>query len=567
VDEQTTRREGATVADYFEHWPTPLGKLVGIAGHLAREARQVDGNTREDVQREVRRAAGEVEGQLKVPVERSADPFVRTSTDVAEAAWYAGGVVMRFAEAVRIYNVGIDKLNAQVDDLNRSAIPDDAWPAKIQALRRQQAQLRTTLDAEATRVAGMLDRGPNPADWFFLRDHGYLPLGKGDPRLARALASQPPGSAGPGAMREWWAKLPVALQVALMTHYPGRLGNANGLPAEVRDEANRIRLDEDYEKVVAKVHRGESLTDAEKNVIKTVNQIKEREAHLDPLTGKPVPVQLYIYDPAAFDGDGRVAISIGDLDEADHVAVNVRGATNVQGLTSSRSENVYDEARYARSGTGDSVAVLEWMGYDAPNGSVPDADRSDYAEAAGVADDDMAWAGGKQLVADIDGLRASRSDDPAHLTVIGHSYGSTTAAAAARQGLDADDLVLVGSPGVPVYEAGDLPTGGDHTWVGSGSTDPFAAGLNGNDPDQDGFDARRFRAEHVDRGQDVDGFDVHKDSYFGKRSEGLFNIGAIVAGEYDEVHRAEYDSSLPWGEDPEANRQPREAYHTDERVR
>jgi Alpha/beta hydrolase len=555
------------VAEYFEHYPTPVEELVGIAGKLARDSKHIDGRTREDVERGVKQAAGEVEGDLKAPIERSAGPFVRTSTNVAQAAWFAGGVVMFFAKAVQTYNTGIDELNAQVDAKGGT----DLSSAQMQALRTRKAQLDADLDTAANRVAGMLERGPNAADWFFLRDHGYLPLGKGDPRLANALASQPAAAEGPAAMRKWWASLPLAVQVALMTHYPARLGNANGLPAEVRDEANRIKLDEDYERVMDKVHRGEPLTDAEKNVINIVNQIREREKHEDPLTGKPVHVQLYIYEPGAFDGDGRVAIAVGNLDEADHVAVNVRGATNTQGFTGTRSENIYDEARMARSASGDSVAVLDWLGYDAPNASVPESGWTDKAEGAGAGFQDMAFAGAEQLVADVDGLRASRSDDPAHLTVIGHSYGSATAAAAAAapDPLDADDLVLIGSPGVPVTgDAGDLSTGHDHTWAGSASRDPLSGDRFGwPDPAEDDFGARRFGAEHVDRdASDHPGYDNHKDSYYGKDSEGLFNLGAIVTGEYGDVSRAEPQPWYkPW-EDPEANRDPREAYHVDERV-
>jgi hypothetical protein len=338
-------------------------------------------------------------------------------------------------------------------------------------------------------------------------------------------------------MRNWWAKLPLALQIALMTHYPERLGNANGLPAEVRDEANRIKLDEDYERIMAK---GGPVTEAEKNVVKVVEQIRNREydpetgkRRVDPVTGEPLPVQLYIYQPDAFNGDGRIAIAVGNLDEADHVAVNVRGATNTEGLTSSRTVNIYDEARMARSGSGDSVAVLDWMGYDAPNAGAPKDSPWDHVDAAGVSSADRAYEGAGQLAADVDGLRASRSDDPAHLTVIGHSYGSTVAGIAAQQNdLDADDVVHIGSTGVPGFDPGESQAGHDHTWAATGSRDGKAGSWVGLDPTE-GSDARRFPAEHVDR--DDAGVDNHTHSYYDDDSEGLFNLGAIVAGEYGDV--------------------------------
>ena len=46
---------------------------------------------------------------------------------------------------------------------------------------------------------------------------------------------------------------------------------------------------------------------------------------VDPRTGTPVAVQLYLYEPAAYGGDGRVAIALGDLDTARHIAVAVPG--------------------------------------------------------------------------------------------------------------------------------------------------------------------------------------------------------------------------------------------------
>ncbi|WP_071808787.1 alpha/beta hydrolase [Couchioplanes caeruleus] len=53
-------------------------------------------------------------------------------------------------------------------------------------------------------------------------------------------------------------------------------------------------------------------------------------------------------------------------------------------------------------------------------------------------------------------------------TVLGHSYGTTAIGYTAREpeGLDADDLILVASPGIGVWQASDLPTiAADHVWV------------------------------------------------------------------------------------------------------
>jgi pimeloyl-ACP methyl ester carboxylesterase len=58
-------------------------------------------------------------------------------------------------------------------------------------------------------------------------------------------------------------------------------------------------------------------------------------------------------------------------------------------------------------------------------------------------------------------------------TVIGHSYGSTVVGYAARDhgGLNANNLVLLGSPGTGVDSAGQLGVPPDHVWVGTSQND------------------------------------------------------------------------------------------------
>jgi Alpha/beta hydrolase len=143
--------------------------------------------------------------------------------------------------------------------------------------------------------------------------------------------------------------------------------------------------------------------------------------------------------------------------------------------------------------------------------------------------------------------------------VIGNSYGSTTAGIAAGEfDLDADDLILTGSPGVPAGDAGDLTTGHEHTWVGSASRD-FVTSLGrtgwedptgviageipgvelmGNDPAEDTFGANRFQAEDVGRGDEWNTDDHSR--YYDLNTESLYNIAAITTGQYDDVREADH---------------------------
>lgn len=538
------------MAELFPHYPSPVDELVGIAAQLIGAAGDNDA-TVADVRGGVNRAVDAVDGDLTFPMSTAPQPVIRSGTNVAEAARFASGAVMFFAQAVQTYNAGIDRINAQVRDDEFDAM-SVGRAQKLQRLQAEQARLEEALDAAATRAAGMLERGPNAEDMAFLDRNGLLL--PAHPDVTEAMASMPSAD-NPEAMREWWDSLTLAQQVAIMATHPDRLGNTDGLPAEVRDEANRLVLAEDLERLEAKEAAG-TLTRVERealaNIRTAMDNLESRESHIDPITGERTHAQLYIYDPYAFNGDGRLAIATGNLDDANHVAVMVPGmGTNVQGMSAGRSLNVYDESRWA---SGDSVAVLDWVGYDAPSGT-----SIHNPDIIGVVNQSMARDGAELLAGDVAGLRAARGDDPAHLTVIGNSYGSTTAGIAAGEfDLDADDLILTGSPGVPVGDAGDLTTGHDHTWVGSAGRDfvtslgrtgwmdpsdvPAAlipgVQLMGNDPAEDTFGANRFQAENVDRGSRWNVADHSR--YYDQNTESLYNIAAITTGQYGDVQEAQH---------------------------
>lgn len=165
----------------------------------------------------------------------------------------------------------------------------------------------------------------------------------------------------------------------------------------------------------------------------------------DPRTGRAR--QVLLFDPR---GDGRVAEVFGDLRTAGSVAVVVPGASSdLTHFDEQLALPVGDLA--ARSGRSDStggVAAIAWLGYDPPDGAV-----ADLAELGAVASDERARAGGAALARTIDGLDL-RPDQ--QLTLVGHSYGSTTVGAALLLGVPADRVVVMGSPGVLVDRASDF---------------------------------------------------------------------------------------------------------------
>ncbi len=388
----------------------------------------------------------------------------------------------------------------------------------------------------------------------------------GIPQAAQDAMGRP-GAPGTGAtpeqVKSWWDSLSDAEREAVIAAYPQVIGSADGLPAGARDDANRILLDDDLATLGSKSEDG-TLSDDEQRVLDNAESAEEALAQVDglvdPITGEPVGGSLWLYDPGAFDGDGRVAVAIGDLDTATDVAVFTPGISTDMGDTpryAGLMGNLYEATRY--NGDGSSAATMFWLGYDTPSGPTDPATLTE-----GRAED-----GGERLADAFDGLRASR-DEPAHLTAIGHSYGSTaTSYAAGDFDLPADDVVLIGSPGAgPSGHADDFSVGEDHVYVGRDSRD-FVATLGdegwvgkgglglGTDPSSEDFDATRFEAEDVDRSWHV-GMGAAHSSYLDHDTESLYNIAQVVDGHGDQVNVAA-QSHDPWYSgpvDPEWDRDP-----------
>lgn len=232
----------------------------------------------------------------------------------------------------------------------------------------------------------------------------------------------------------------------------------------------------------------------------------------------PKGKQLYLlgYDSSE---DGRAIVAQGNPDTAAHTGVLVPGTNTTMESVPGQLERVDRLQESAtRQADGESVAMVTWLGYDAPEASAAEPN----ADVAGTGRADDAAPDLRRFVA---GTRASHDDSPSHTTVMGHSYGSTVvgAAAAGGDGLGADDVVVVGSPGMTVDEADDLQMDPEHVWIGGAEDDPVINHLSdyslGRDPMLGAFGGNNFEV------------DTHGHSgYWDKGSDSLDNQGAVIAG-------------------------------------
>jgi hypothetical protein len=376
----------------------------------------------------------------------------------------------------------------------------------------------------------------------------------------------------------------------LIAEHPAGFGNFNGIPAATRDAINIQVMNDDLNRVTETRRSTECrrrtywptlVSTACRPTTSPATTTRSRSGGLDHQRGKnpnqPRPVILWKYEPLADRGQGRAAIAIGNPDYTDNTSVIVPGTgSSVKGgwLSDGHDDaiNLWEQSNAADPNS--THAVISWMGYDAPDGF---SDKR-------VANPDVAREGGQLLAADVNGLWVTHQDPEQHVTVLGHSYGSTTVADAfGGYGMHANDAVLLGCPGTDLARsAADFNLDGGNVYVGSASTDPVGwigtapewladklnyelnwpvgleAGL-GHDPAGDGFGSVRFDAEVAG----ADGLDPDDHSQYYHRggealrgmtyiatgnSEALAEEGLLAEGRRQPHVSLPREITLPWGD-------------------
>jgi uncharacterized protein YukE len=329
---------------------------------------------------------------------------------------------------------------------------------------------------------------------------------------AASVPRRPERAGDPAAVATWWAGLTPVQRAWLLANDPALIGGLAGIPPAERDRANRRRLAEEQARLeiereaaateLARLRADSSWLDrwtpgwnqqedALLTRLATLDQQLAQVAGLQAALAQAAAEPLNRLDPGdvyllSFDphGDGKAAIALGDPTRASTIGVVVPGMGNT---LANIANPLSDAANLRRTSDGlagqavtDRTSVVAWLGYDSPN-------------TAQVAFDDKAQAGAPELVGFVDDLRAAHTGgQPPRVTVLAHSYGTLVTGLAARQGLAADAITLVGSPGVGAAHAAELGLPAGHVWASRTPDDPIRAVFL-TDP------AARAAAEQINR--------------------------------------------------------------------
>lgn len=341
----------------------------------------------------------------------------------------------------------------------------------------------------------------------------------------------------PQATSRWWAGLSDAEKQRMIEKDPRMIGSLDGVDAASRDKANRIVLAEEVKRAQERLDDYEKkrswlsgvFGDSEhERLTRDLEELRRVEDALSP-GHKGDTRQLLTLD---FSGERlRAAVSVGDVDKASHVSVVVPGMTtnvhdSLDGNISS-AENVRNRAAVLGGMRREDIATVAWLGYDAPQ---------NLLEAAGTG---QAHRGAESLSSFLTGLDSSREQSSAgdpHLTVIGHSYGSTTSGFAATRTPDGviDKLVLAGSPGSGVTSIDKYSVPAGNVYVSATPGDPVL-GLGedkyfGTDPRHlSGIKHLNADISGADNGWITDPIESHT-SYFEEKTEALDDIARVSAG-------------------------------------
>jgi len=296
------------------------------------------------------------------------------------------------------------------------------------------------------------------------------------------LSAQPPAQ----EVALWWGDLNVDRQTALEIASPQLVGNLEGVPFAIRDTSNRTVLNQTITELT-NVINSDIGRGVQQGAYQQLNMLSSISGALENEKSGPERT-LVTLDVS---GQGRAAIVLGDLADADYVSFLVPGMfftiENQMSYWVDAAKDLYSQQQMwlehfeSRSPfiRNESVATVAWIGYDTPN-------------LTNVGEIENANQGRDSLAGAILGLQAQRGTDQPYISIVAHSYGSTAALMALSEyDFEVDALALVGSPGSPVQSVSELNVRDGNVFVGEAAWDPIPnSSYFGPDPGSDSYGAK-----------------------------------------------------------------------------
>lgn len=409
-----------------------LAALPGFAswaGEAAQAARMAVGRTRADLQAHARQATAVAEASRRAAagIEGVQADLRRLTVDAAVSGCEIDSVATRIVARPWQSRAGVPALQHRLDSIVEQA---------------------NSLDSELAAAIG----SPNG---------GAMPAGPPD-ALSRPLPEDP------RAFRELWQRLSHGERDQLYDR-DRVIGNHPGMPVgnahtAGKDHYLRRQLAEELDR--AQAARSSDLADLQA---------------LDRVLATHPDVRLMLLDTRG--RRLRAAFAAGNPDTATHVAVSVPGlnttvADSLDGMVAEAiglRESASRQLAWVPGRARETVAAIGWIGYQAPQIRTREGLPAMVHGAIAVSHDEVAVAAAQDLSRFYAGLQAARDIGPAHLTAIGHSYGSlaTGLALQAPGGHGVSDAVFYGSPGIGAATPGELGLAPGHVFAMATPDDPI----------------------------------------------------------------------------------------------
>ncbi|MFF9401575.1 alpha/beta hydrolase [Streptomyces sp. NPDC014744] len=367
------------------------------------------------------------------------------------------------------YGKAVEYANRIADALKEATEADAKWAPKLRALKADD------------------DLTVSARDWADVTSDTSGVRAAADAYLD--TIEPPPKNDWPQDNANWWKGLSEEQRAAYLSMHPASIGALDGLPSDVRDDANRLVLAEqraakqvEYDAWLKKepehyrpfVDRETGLevpgarvpTDEWKEWSEKKQQLENGFKGMDAIQRRFDSYTSESNRPylLGFDGNdmGRAIVSIGNPDTADNVVTYVPGTfAKLESIDGDINRAAALQLKAERIDPTRSTASVIWLGYDAPQGIMTEATETKWADRAEV-----------PLGHFVQGIEEANHHD-VNQTLLGHSYGSLVTGQTMSTHLDlpVDNAIMVGSPGVGVDHAKDLNIPPDRVFAATAKND------------------------------------------------------------------------------------------------